>query len=372
MNIKLVFFYTLIFLISIVSAGCHKTERLLAGGFTEGNEKGLSLFEFNTGNGSLKLISETDAGANPSFFCFSKNKDLIYSLNEVPDYAGLEAGGLTTLKYNPRSGIIEKKSGIPVPFGGPCHISLSADSGFLFLASYASGSVAVVRLGIDGIPEAVSDTIRYSAASPIVSHPHMIAQDPAGRHIYLTDLGLDRVMIYDLDRQTGMLITVPNGKILVPQGSGPRHFVFNQAGTIMYLINELGSTIMVFNVDEAGILKLVQTLPATSEGYAVKNACAEILIGKNGKFLYGSNRGENSIVVFRISPDGSLALSGHSTCGGDWPRSFVIDPSGKFLLSGNQKSGDISVFRINEKTGIPEDPVFKAIMKAPAYLEFIN
>jgi 6-phosphogluconolactonase len=140
----------------------------------------------------------------------------------------------------------------------------------------------------------------------------------------------------------------------------------------MYLINELGSTIMVFNVDKAGILKLVQTLPATSEGNAGKNACAEILIGKNGKFLYGSNRGENSIVVFRISTDGSLSLAGHSTCGGDWPRNFVIDPSGKFLLAGNQKSGDISVFRINEKTGIPEGPVFKAIMKAPACLKFIN
>ena len=372
MKKRILIFYSILILIGFFSTGCKKSERLFAGGFTEGNEKGLILFEFNTGNGNLRLISETDAGENPSFFCFSKDKDLIYALNEVPDYAGLEAGGLTILKYNPKNGIIEIKSGIPVPFGGPCHISLSADGGFLFLASYASGSVAVVKLGIDGIPEEVSDTIRYSAASPLVSHPHMIAQDPFGRHIYLTDLGLDRVMIYDLNRHTGKLITVPNGEILVPQGSGPRHFVFNQAGTIMYLINELGSTIMVFNVDKAGILKLVQTLPATSEGYTGKNACAEILIGKNGKFLYGSNRGENSVVVFRISPDGSLSLTGHSTCGGDWPRNFVIDPSGKFLLAGNQKSGDISVFRINEKTGMPEGPVFKAIMKAPAYLEFVN
>jgi 6-phosphogluconolactonase len=372
MKIKIFIFCLLLILLGAFSSGCKKTERLLAGGFTEGNEKGLVLFEFNSGNGSLKLISETDAGANPSFFCFSKDRELIYSLNEVVDFKGFKASGLTTLKFNPKKRIIEKISELPVPSGGACHISLSDGGGFLFLASYASGSVAVVKLGTDGLPVEVSDSISYSAADPVVSHPHMIAQDPSGKHIYLTDLGLDRIMIYDLDRQTGKLLSVPNGEITVSGGSGPRHFVFNKAGSKMYLINELGSTVMVFDVENDGILKLVQTLPATSAGYEGKNACAEILISKDGRFLYGSNRGENSIVVFSIAPDGSLILAGHSTCGGDWPRNFVIDPSGKYLLSGNQKSGDISVFRINLKTGIPEGPVFKTAMKAPAYLEFFD
>jgi 3-carboxymuconate cyclase len=372
MKRKVLFLYSLLIFIGVFNTGCKKTERLLAGGFTEGNEKGLMLFELNTENGSLKLISETDAGANPSFFCFSKGRDLIYSLNEVMEFKGTAAGGLTTLKYDPVSGLIEKESEMPVPFGGPCHISLSDDGGFLFIASYASGSVAVVRIGIDGIPGEVSNTITFSAAAPVVSHPHMIAQDPSGKHVYLTDLGLDHVMIYNFDRNKGKLIPEPGGEVNVSQGSGPRHFVFNPAGTKMYLINELGSTIMVFDVDTEGGLKLLQTLPATDTGYNGKNACAEILIGKDGKFLYGSNRGENSIVVFSIGADGSLTLAGHSSCGGDWPRNFVIDPTGKFLLSGNQKSGDISVFRINAKTGIPEGPVFKAIMKAPAYLEFVN
>jgi 6-phosphogluconolactonase len=372
MKIRILFFYSLLILAEIIITSCKKSERLIACGFTEGTEKGVALFEFNTGNGNLKHISEADAGANPSFFCFSRAKDLIYSLNEVMEFKGPSSGGLTTLKYNPASGMIEKKSELAVPFGGPCHISLSADGGFLLIASYSSSSVAIVKLGSDGIPAEVSDTIIYSAAAPVTSHPHMIAQDPFARHVYLTDLGLDRVMIYDLDRQTGKLLSVPDGEITVSKGSGPRHFVFNSAGTKMYLINELGSTVMVFDVSKDGILKLIQTLPATSEGYKGNNACAEILIGKDGRFLYGSNRGENSIVVFRIADDGSLILSGRSTCGGDWPRNFVIDPSGKFLLAGNQKSGDISVFRINEKTGIPDGPLFKAAMKAPAYLEFFN
>jgi 6-phosphogluconolactonase len=372
MKRKILIFYFILILAGLFIAGCKRSERLLAGGFTEGNEKGLMLYELNTQTGNLRLISETDAGANPSFFCFSKNMDFIYAINEVPDYSGLTAGGLTTLKYDPASDKIEKQSELPVPFGGPCHISLSDDGGFLLIASYSSSSVAVVKLGSDGIPAEVSDTIVYSAVTPVVSHPHMIAQDPFARHVYLTDLGLDRVMIYDLDRQNGRLVPMPNGEIKVPPGSGPRHFVFNPAGTKMYLINELGSTLMVFDVDKDGILKLLQTLPATREGYNGKNACAEILFGKDDKFLYGSNRGENSIVVFRIGRDGLLSVAGHSPCGGDWPRNFVIDPSGKFLLSGNQKSGDISVFRINLKTGIPEGPVFKTVMKGPAYLEFFK
>jgi 6-phosphogluconolactonase len=372
MKRKILVLYSILTILVFSGTGCRKNERVLAGGFTEGNEKGMALFELNTQSGNLRMISETDAGADPTFFCFSRDDNYIYSVNEVMDFKGTATGGLTTLKYHQENGTLEKISELPVPYGGPCHISLADDGRFLFIASYSSSSVAVVKIGSDGIPAEVSDSIIYSAIAPVVSHPHMISQDPSGKHIYLTDLGLDRIMIYDLDRQTGKLLPVINGEINVPQGSGPRHFAFNKSGNKMYLINELGSTVMVFNVDDNGILKLVQTMPATSVGYKGNNACAEILISNNGKYLYGSNRGENSIVIFNIGDDGLLTLAGHSTCGGDWPRNFVIDPSGRFLLSGNQKSGDIAVFRLNPKTGIPEGPVSKATMKGPAYLKFIK
>jgi len=370
MKRKIFILYSILVLTGLFSGGCKRSEKLLAVGFTEGNEKGMALFDLNTRNGNLRLITQTDAGANPSFFCFSKDKNLVYVLNEVMDFRGTATGGVTTVKYDPIGSAIGKISEIPVPFGGPCHISSSADGKLLMVASYSSSSVAVVKLGSDGIPVEVTDTIAFSADAPLVSHPHMIAQDPLARHVYLTDLGLDRVMLYDLDTKSGKLIPVPDGEIKIPQGSGPRHFAFNQPGTKMYLINELGSTIMVFDADKEGMLKLVQTVPATAEGYKGNNACAEILISRDSKFLYGSNRGENSIVVFKIEADGSLTLAGRSTCGGDWPRNFVIDPSGKFLLAGNQRSGDISVFRINKTTGLPEGPVAKAAMKGAAYIEF--
>jgi 6-phosphogluconolactonase len=358
-----------LFLAGLSCSGPAEAPKLFAGGFTKDNEKGLFIFDFDK-KGNLKLMAQADAGPSPSYFCFSERHNLVYALDEVMEFKGKPGGGITTLKYDPATGAIEKMNELLVPYGGPCHISVSTDSCFLFIASYGSGSVAVVKLDEMGIPERVTDSILYVTDAQKVSHPHMILQDPAGKHVYLTDLGLDRILIYDIDKRTGKLIPVGDGIINLPGGSGPRHFVFNDVGTKMYLINELGSTVIVFNVDKNGMLHPVQTLPTTKEGYKGKNYCAEILIGKSGDFLYGSNRGENSIVIYKIGEDGLLSLAGHSSCGGDWPRNFVIDPAGKFLLSGNQRSGWISVFSIDQKTGLPEGPVNQVEMKAPAYLEF--
>ncbi len=224
------------------------------------------------------------------------------------------------------------------------------------VASYPNGSVAVIRLGSDGIPETVSDTVIYYKTAPKPSHAHMIQNDPSGRKVYVTDLGLDRIMVYDFDSKTGKLNLTTNDTVNVPAGSGPRHFTFNSDGSKMYVINELGSKMMSFDVDAGGGLKLLQTLPTFREGYMENNYCADIHLSKDGRFLYGSNRGENTIVTFRIEKDGTLSLAGHTSCGGNWPRNFTLDPSGKFLLVGNQKSDSISVFRLNRKTGLPEEP----------------
>lgn len=352
--------------------GCTEDYRLLVGGFTKPGEKGLSVFEFNKGNGNLKLISQSDVGPSPSYFCYSAGNGLLYTLNEVMEFNGIFGGGLTTLKYDARNGLFEKMNEILIPYGGPCNISMSADSGFLFVANYPNGSVAVIKLDNKGIPESITDTILYVKSSPDDSHAHMIINDPAGKRVYVTDLGLDRILIYDFDINNGKLNLVNNGIISLPKGSGPRHFVFNNEGSKMYLINELGSTVMVFNVDEKEGLILVQTLPTVRKGFMGNNYCADIHIGKSGKFLYGSNRGENTIVTFRIGSDGLLNLAGHTSCGGDWPRNFVIDPSGRFILVGNQKSDSISVFKIDKTTGLPKEPARQFRVTAPACLKFIK
>jgi 6-phosphogluconolactonase len=198
----------------------------------------------------------------------------------------------------------------------------------------------------------------------------MILHDPAGKHVYVTDLGLDRVVAYNFDTKAGKLNQLETGIATLPKGAGPRHFVFNSDGSKLYVINELGSILAVFNVDDNQGLILVQTLSTLRKGFTGNSYCADIHIGKDGKYLYGSNRGENTIVTFKIGSGGLLTLAGHTSCGGDWPRNFVIDPSGRDLLVGNQKSDTIAVFRLNSTTGLPEEPPNQFPVKAPACLKF--
>jgi 6-phosphogluconolactonase len=360
-----------IILIMVFSTSCYsQTIRLFAGRYTETGGNGLFCFDLNREAGTFKLLSEADAGPNPSYFCIAKKKKLIYAADEVMEFNGIKGGEVTTLKYNSQSGNIEKVKELLVPYGGPCFISLSPAEDYLLMASYSSSSIAVVKLDDKGIVERVTDTISFAVNDGKISHPHMISFDPAGKKVYLTDLGLDRIVIYDFDAVSGHLKQIENGIVNFPKGTGPRHFVFNPAGTKMYVICELNSTVSVFDVDTKGGLKLIQTLTTLGEGFTGESFCADIHIGNNGQYLYGSNRGENTIVVFRIVTDGKLSLQGRTSCGGNWPRNFVIDPSGKYLLVGNQKSGNISLFKIDAKNGIPVLSSGEYKLDAPACLKF--
>ena len=344
-----------VFLTAIFTSSCqNKTVRLFASRYNEGGEKGFAVFDLTREAGTFKLLSETDAGPNPSYFCISEKNELIYAANETMEFNGVKGGGVTVLKYNPETGSAQKVKELMVPKGGPCFISLSPGADFLLMASYSSASLAVVKLDDKGLPENVADTISFPANEGKESHPHMISFDPAGKKVYLTDLGLDRIVIYDFDSNSGHLKQIPNGVVNFAAGSGPRHFVFNSAGTKMYVICELNSTVSAFDVNSNGELSQIQTLSTLGESFTGQSACADIHLSLDEHYLYGSNRGENTIVVFTIGTDGKLSLAGRTSCGGNWPRNFVIDPSGKYLLVGNQKSGDISFFKIDAKTGMPE------------------
>jgi 6-phosphogluconolactonase len=349
-----------------------KTERLFCGRITESGGKGLHIFEWNNKEGTINFIAETDAGPNPSYFCISESKGLIYAANEVTEFNGLPGGGVTTLHYNSKTGSIQKLHELSIPHGSPCFISLSPDKKFLLLANYTGSSITVVKLDEKGIPAEITDSILYTSPGGKVSHPHMIAYDPGGKRIYLTDLGLDRVVIFELDKKTGRLSEIQDGIVKLPEGSGPRHFIFSRNGKIMYVINELNSTVSVFRVDEKGGLVNVQTITTLNEDFSGKNYCADIHLSKNGDFLYGSNRGENTIVTYRILNNGLLDAVGRTSCGGEWPRNFVIDPWGKFLLVGNQRSGNLLVVEINQKTGIPIEPGKEYKIGSPVCLKFLE
>ncbi len=357
----------------LLSGSCNTRHvRLFTGSFTKPGEKGLNIFDLNREEGILDPVSESDAGPSPAYLCFSGKHGYIYAANEVMDFKGITGGGVTTLSYDPVKGVIKKINEIGVPDGSPCFISLSADEDYLFLANYTGGSVVVIKLDEKGIPLNVTDNIKFGEVEGQASHPHMISPGPSGKRVYLTDLGLDRIVIYNLDKVTGRLEQMPNGIVKLSEGSGPRHFVFSSDGAKMYVICELNSTISVFNVNPNGELSEIQTLSALDKDFRGKSACADIHIGKSGEYLYGSNRGENTIVIFRIVSDGTLVSAGRTTCGGDWPRNFVIDPAGKYLLVGNERSGNITLFRIDKNTGIPVEPGKNFDLPAPACLKFFD
>jgi 6-phosphogluconolactonase len=370
---KLHLFLSMILLVIISSISCNNQQvRLLCGSYTDSTKTGLSIVDVDLNSGSFRTVSEADAGSNPSYFAFSEKYKYIYAANEVMNFNGIDGGGITTLKFDKDAGVASKINELPVPNGGPCFISLSPGEDYLFLANYMGGSVSVVKLNNEGIPEKVTDNIVYEKEGEKMSHAHMISTDPAGKRVYVTDLGLDRIMIYEMDRLSGKLQQIENGVVKLQSGSGPRHFVFNQSGTCMYVICELNSTVSVLSVDPEGGLKPVQTISTLDDGFKGTSFCADIHLSNDGKYLYGSNRGENSIVTFSVAEDGTLSVAGRSGCGGNWPRNFTLDPSGNNILVANQRSGNISVLRIDKSTGVAIKTPFLYAVKSPACLKFLN
>jgi 6-phosphogluconolactonase len=363
-------------MVTIFTTGCGEKRKIVTGSFSEKGENGINIFEFNAKNGTMKMVSSFNAGPNPSYLCLSENEKLIYAINEVSEFNGVKGGGITTVRYSNDFENLTIAGELPVPNGGPCFISISPDKRFLLVANYGGGSVTVVKLGENGIPVAItdniiySDTILYREKNVKISHAHMIDFDPAGEKVYVTDLGLDRIMIYTLDRSAGKLMPFIEKGVAVAPFTGPRHFVFNTTGTMMYVMGEINSAISVFSVGGPLGLREVQTISTLRPGYTGKNSGADIHISPTGKFIYVTNRGENSVAAFSIGTDGLLTLSGHSSCGGNWPRNFAIDPSGRFLLAANQKSDNIAVFKIDSETGLPADSIGNVVIIAPACIKF--
>ncbi len=312
-------------------------------------------------NGSMEKISEINVGDNPSFFVFGSG-GLIYLVNEVDTFNMKAGGGITTLRYDKKNKSLEKISSINQGGGGPCHIALSADGKHLITANYGSGSVSVVKLNSEGIPEKVTDVIFYGEKS----HPHMTIHNPRLHTYYVSDLGLDRVHQLKLDTTLGLLMNADMAYFNCEPGSGPRHMAIDKSSANLYVINELNSTASVYNIlsDTVTAKQTVSTLP---EGYPEKSFCADIHLSQNGKMLYGSNRGHNSIVTFRVGVDGTLSEPAHSGCGGNWPRNFSLSPSGKFLLVANQNSNEISVVREGGKN---DKVVSTMTLNAPSCVRF--
>lgn len=334
----------------------------VASGYSAEGKPDVMLCRLND-DGSIETLSGIDVGDNPSFFDFG-NDGLVYCINEVDTFILKAGGGITTLRLDAKENKITKVSSINQGGGGPCHIVLSNDRKYLITANYGSGSVSVVKLDNTGIPAEVTDVIYYGDRS----HPHMTLYNPRLDLYYISDLGLDRIHQLKLDTAIGRLIDADVSYIKSAKGSGPRHMAIDKTGANLYVINELNSKIYEFDIlsDSARMQQTVSTLPGDFTG---QSFCADIHLSGNGKRLYGSNRGHNSIVTFKVGLGGRLSDPLFQDCGGSWPRNFAVSPAGKYLVVANQRSNEISVLPTSKKAS--GKAISRLPFNAPACVRFI-
>jgi 6-phosphogluconolactonase len=283
---------------------------------------------------------------------------LLYSINRLGKSAGKPSGAVTAFAIDPSSGKLTLLNQQSSGGEGPCHLVVDPTGRCVVVANYSSGSAACLPIEPDGRLGKLSCLVEHSGSSVNPKrqqgpHAHGVTLDAANRFAFVADLGLDKIMVYRFDAAGGKLTANDPAYVSAPAGAGPRHFVFHPIGRYAYAVNELDSTMTAFSYDaRRGVLRVLETLSTLPAGFRGDNTCAEIQAHPSGKFVYGSNRGHDSIAIFAIDArTGKLRPVGHELTRGKTPRNFAIDPSGRYLLAANEQSGDIVVFRIDAGTG---------------------
>jgi 6-phosphogluconolactonase len=315
--------------------------------FVEGKAAGIYTCRLDTLSGALSIVDSLTGIDNPSFLAISPDRRFLYSVSETGGGPDRAVGEVVACKIGP-NGHLEKINTVSSYGAAPCHVSIDRSGRFVFVANYVGGNVASYNVRADGgLSDSLSTILHQGDAQP---HAHMTAEAPDGK-IAAVDLGLDRVFRYKVDEK-GRLI--PLDHFETAKGAGPRHLDFHPKNSDRFaVINELNSTMLSCKRDATtGAVSVLDSISTLPTGFAEKNSCADVHFHPNGKFLYGSNRGHNSIVAYRTNDTGKLELIGHTSTQGKTPRNFMITPDGKWLLAANQNSGTVSTYRIDDQTGM--------------------
>lgn len=348
------------------------------GTYTAGKSEGIYLFRLSLSSGELRHVGTTKGVVNPSFLTLDGRRRYLYAVNEVEEFAGKKSGAVSAFAVDQGTGGLRFLNRQPSLGGAPCYVSLDAAERFLLVANYVGGNVAVLPVRADGGLGEATDVKQFqgSGVNPARQegpHAHCILPDRSGRHVYSCDLGTDKVMIYRFDAGGGKLAPNEEPWVQVKPGAGPRHLTFHPGGRHAYVINELDSTVTAFAHDPSrGTLREFQTAPALPADFKGANTGADIHVSPDGKFLYCSNRGHDSIAAFRVDArTGRLSLVSHTPTRGKKPRNFAVDPTGAFLLVANQDSDTIVTFRRDPLTGRLEPAGQAAEVPSPVCLKLI-
>jgi 6-phosphogluconolactonase len=345
------------------------------GSYTEASSPGVYVCANNAATGELTITGSVDGLKNPTFLDIDQPALRLYALSEGVDEQGHRYGEASAYTIDPTSAqltLLNRQRTVASP---TCHITLDHSHRSLIVSSYHAGLIGINPIDEDGRIAPLAQAHQHSGASvlPIQSQPraHSVTMDRLNRYAFACDLGLDRIISYKLDAQNQQL--APHLETVIAPGSGPRHFKFHPALPYGYVINELNATITAFSYDELrGQLTTIQTVPTLPASYNGDNACADIHISPDGRFVYGSNRGHDSIVVYAIDPvDGSLSFVEHASTLGQHPRGFTISPDGRFVLVANRDTNDVVTFNRDAQSGrlLPTGHVLHVVK--PVYIQII-
>ncbi len=370
-------FYTLLFpvffLLLNLSLNAAKPEKLYVGTFTSEGADGIYLCDFNSETGEISLSKTFGGIENPSFLKISPDRKKLYAVTRPKKEPGKPEGYVNAYAIL-HDGALEFINNQPSNGSDPCYVDVSADGKFIAVANYGSGSTSLYRTNEDGSLKPANSVIVNTGSGPNLSrqkspHAHSIRFSPDGKQLFSADLGTDKLDIFNL--KWGKHKPARQQYVSVPVGSGPRHFDYHPDAAVIYVANELISTVNVLQ-KKGKNFEIIQTVNTTPEDFTGTNYGAEIRVSNNGRYVYVSNRGHNSISVFAVDPvSKKLQLLTTVSSGGEWPRHFTFSPDGKFLLTANQHTGNIVVYKINAETSTPEFTGFELKLPVPVCLEFL-
>jgi 6-phosphogluconolactonase len=330
--------------------------------------KGIYLCSLDTGTGILGPCTLAAAAKNPNFLTLSPDHQYLFAAlaKTVGSFKLRADGKLIALNAQPSGGTV------------PCHVSVDATGRHLFVANYDGGNIAGFNVGADGLIGERTALKKFSGSGPNVSrqnkpYAHSIYVSPENTVVYCCDLGTDNVRIFRFDSSDGGLAPASPPAAKVPPGSGPRHLVFHPGGKFIYVSNEMGNSVSVFARDAgSGALTALETVSTMPEGAPKKGVTtAEILCHPTGKWLYVSNRGIDTISVFKIADDGRLTLIQSTSSVAKFPRSIALDPTGHWLISAGQNDNRIAVLKVDQDTGQLTPMDQSAAIPAPVCVLFV-
>ncbi|MEP6787571.1 MAG: lactonase family protein [Acidobacteriota bacterium] len=342
--------------------------------------EGIYVYSFDRATGKLSHRDTVKGIAEPSFLAIDKKSQNLYAVNELEEYEGKPSGACSAFAINQKTGGLSFLNKRPSLGGAPCHVTASDNGKFVIVANYMGGNISIFPIQKGGMIGSASDFVQFSGSGPnkerqLSPHAHSVTLDRNNRFAFVADLGTDRVMIYGFDKDKGKLTPNPAQPFFPTKaGAGPRHFAFHPNGKLAFVINELDSTISSLGYDEkAGKLTEIKTLSTLSAESSAANACADVHVSPDGKMLYGSNRGQDTIAAFAIDQtSGVISPVEKIATGGKRPRNFVIDPAGNFLLAANQDTNNITVFSIDRTAGRLRSIGISIEVPSPVCLKFVT